>query len=118
MGAGVRAYPFARFFHRKETNGSYVASFFVGLRFAYSLRRKIDLGPLVADYLQIINAWEGRGPGMDLTIHLVLKKNLPSFVFATIKAAGGSGSKIAPDALSRPNNQCVDLENVANVSDT
>lgn len=79
--AGVRAYPFAKFFHRREEGGGdYIASFFVALRFAHSAR-KVDLAPLVADYLQMINAWEGRGPGMDLTIHLVLKKNLPSFVF-------------------------------------
>ena len=81
--AGVRSYPFAKFFHRREEDGEkYVSSFFVALRFAHSAKR-VDLGPLIDDFLQVVNAYEGRGHGMDLTIHLVAKKNLPSFVFST-----------------------------------
>jgi len=85
---GVRAYPFAKFFHRKLPSG-HVSSFFIALRFAHSAKR-VDLEPLVADFLRIINDWEGRTLGMDLTMYLVLKKNLPSFVFANKKAKDNS----------------------------
>ena len=88
--AGVRAYPFAKFFHwRGEDDNKYVASFFIALRFADTAKR-VDLGPLVKDYLQLVNDWEGRGEGMDMTVHLVAKQNLPSFVFATCEEKGVS----------------------------
>ena len=81
--AGVRAYPFAKFFHNKEEDGGgCISSFFIALRFA-KLAKRVDLGPLVQEYLQIVNSFEGREDGMDLTMQLVSKKNLPSFVFAT-----------------------------------
>ncbi|KAL7538730.1 hypothetical protein ACHAXR_008763 [Thalassiosira sp. AJA248-18] len=84
--AGVRAYPFAKFFHmRDEGDVKYVSSFFIALRFAYSTKR-VDLGQLVTEYLQFVNQWEGRRDGMDLTVHLVAKKNLPMFVFASNEA--------------------------------
>ncbi|KAL7554996.1 hypothetical protein ACHAWF_018954 [Thalassiosira exigua] len=78
---GTRAYPFAKFYQRQEES-KYIASFFIALRFANHCQR-VDLGPLVEDYLQVVNTWEGRDYGMDLTMHLVSKKNLPNFVFAT-----------------------------------
>ena len=39
--AGVRAFPFVKFFHRKE-GGLYVSSFFIALRFAKNVTR-VDL---------------------------------------------------------------------------
>jgi len=100
--AGVSAYPYAKFFQRRDEG--YISSFFVALRFAHSTKR-IDLGPLVADFLRVVNDWEGRSLGMDLTIHLVSKQNLPSFVFAEEEAKdmrdATSGLAESP---SKPNN--------------
>lgn len=77
--AGVWAWPFAKFFHRRggSSDEKYVASFFIALRFA----NRPVLGPLVTNYLEKVNSWVGRGEGMELTTNLVLKKNLPLFVF-------------------------------------
>ena len=86
---GTQAYPFAKFFTRKEDDddekedggeGKYVSSFFIAIRFA-EYAQKIDLGPLVMDYLQIVNSWEKRTATMDLKMNLVLQENLPSFAF-------------------------------------
>ena len=30
---------------------------------------KVDLGPLIMDYLQIVNSWDGRKETMDLAIN-------------------------------------------------
>ena len=77
---GTQAYPFAKFFTRKEEDGKHVSSFFVALRFAEDTE-KVDLGPLIVDYLQIVNSWDGRKETMDLAINIVSQKNLPSFAF-------------------------------------
>ncbi|KAL9189061.1 hypothetical protein ACHAXT_011551 [Thalassiosira profunda] len=76
----TRSYPFAKFFHRRDEEDKYVASFFIALRFAQSAKR-VDLGPLCMEYLSVVNSYEGRKGGMDLTMQLVAKKDLPSFVF-------------------------------------
>ena len=84
---GVRAYPFAKFFHRRpgdDEDSPYVASFFIALRFANNVQR-VDLGPLAIDFLQVINSWENRLSTMDLVMTLVAQRNLPSFVFDTEK---------------------------------
>jgi len=89
--AGVNAYPFAKFFQRQDGD-KYVSSFFIALRFARSrTAKRVKLGPLVTEYLQVVNSFEGRGSGMDLTIHLVSKSDLPSFVFVPddVKCHGG-----------------------------
>merc|ERR1719203_1857936 len=65
---------------------------------------RVDLGPLVADYLRIVNDWEGRLLGMDLTIRLVLKKNLPSFVFQKEANYSGGMTNVA-DTPSKTNDQ-------------
>ena len=75
---GTQAYPFAKFFTRKEADGKHVSSFFIALRFADNSER-VDLGPLIIDYLQIVNSWEGRKESMDLKLHIVKRENLPSF---------------------------------------
>jgi len=95
-----QAYPFAKFFHSRRTE-AHVSSFFVALRFSCQAKR-VDLGPLVADYLRIVNDWEGRLVGMDLEIRLVLKKNLPSFVFN--EEATYSGGVNGADTLSTTHN--------------
>ena len=86
----TRAYPFAKFF-RWRNKDDYMSSFFIGLRFAPGVPR-LDIGPLAYDYLQTVNAFEGRTEGMDLTMNMVLKKNLPSFVFADNKVDRERGS--------------------------
>jgi poly(A) polymerase Pap1 len=58
----------------------YVTSHFVALRFAHTAKRA-DLGPLVMDFLQVVNSFEGRTSGMDLTMSLISRKDLPEFVF-------------------------------------
>mmetsp|Transcript_7317 Transcript_7317/g.15954 ORF Transcript_7317/g.15954 Transcript_7317/m.15954 type:complete len:275 (+) Transcript_7317:2-826(+) len=101
--AGVSSYPYAKFYHRRKEG--HIATFFVALRFARNTKR-IDLGPLVADFLRVVNDWEGRLLGMDLTIHLVSKQNLPSFVFAKEDAKDSSGAtKNVAATPSKPNNQ-------------
>jgi poly(A) polymerase Pap1 len=79
---GVRAYPFAKFFHRRSHDDTfrYVASFFIALRFADSVQR-VDLGSLATDFLQVVNSWEKRLSTMDLIMNVVPQKKLPSFVF-------------------------------------
>jgi len=100
--AGVSAYPFAKFFHSQKEGC--VSSFFIALRFSHSTKR-IDLGPLVADFLRVINDWEGRTLGMDLTIHLVSKQNLPTFVFATKEINGSSDVLNFEETNPKPSNQ-------------
>lgn len=82
--AGVRAYPFAKLF-RGDAEGKFISSFFIALRFADSSRR-VDLGPLVSDFLAIVNSYEGRAEGMDLIMYLKSKQTLPSYVFADEEA--------------------------------
>lgn len=79
---GVEAYPFAKFFQRQPDDESshYVASFFIALRFADGAQL-VDLGPLATDFLNIVNSWEKRSSTMDLTMNVVMQRNLPSFVF-------------------------------------
>jgi poly(A) polymerase Pap1 len=91
---GVQAYPYAKFFHRREKKGmeggidgenvKCVTSYFVALRFAHTAKR-IDLGPLVRDFLQMVNSVEGRTSSMDLAMHIVAKNDLPPYVFADSK---------------------------------
>jgi poly(A) polymerase len=76
---GVRAYPFARFFHSRSEN-DYVASFFIALRFADGVQN-VELGPLAMDFLQVVNSWDNRKSTMDLVMNVVTQKQLPSFVF-------------------------------------
>lgn len=90
--AGVRAYPFAKFYHRREGD-KYVATFFIALRFAPWTER-VDLGPLVSEYLTVVNMWDGRREGMDLTIHLVAKKYLPSYVFAATNVTAAQKANV------------------------
>jgi poly(A) polymerase Pap1 len=88
---GVHAYPYAKFFHRREKNvtesriddehAKYVTSHFVALRFTHTAK-KVDLGPLVLDFLQVVNSFEGRTPGMDLAMRIVSKLDLPPYVFS------------------------------------
>jgi hypothetical protein len=51
----------------------------------------------------MVNDWEGRLVGMDLEIRLVLKKNLPSFVFETDEAKDGGDVTTAADTPSATN---------------
>jgi len=98
----LQAYPFAKFFPGRRRE-AYVSSCFVALRFSHQTKR-VDLGPLVADYLRIVNDWEGRMAGMDLEIRLVLKKNLPAFVFEDKEAKCRSDKANAVDVPSTMNN--------------
>lgn len=98
----LQAYPFAKFFPGRRRE-AYVSSFFVALRFSHQTKR-VDLGPLVADYLRIVNDWEGRMAGMDLEIRLVLKNNLPAFVFEDKEAKCRSDKANAVDVPSTMDN--------------
>ena len=101
---GVHAYPYAKFYHRKErrkmTDGNdtskrlmYVTSHFIALRFAHTAKR-VDLGPLVMDFLQVVNSFEGRTSGMDLTMSLIPRKDLPVFVFQPGGCGRGDGQTV------------------------
>ena len=80
----VQAYPFARFFHQRSED-QYIASFFIGLRFAPVVKR-VDISSLVTNYLQTVNSFAERTEGMDLTMNLVTKNDLPYYVFEDDKA--------------------------------
>jgi len=93
----VQAYPFARFFHQK-TKDQYIASFFIGLRFA-PVVKSVDISSLVTNYLQTVNSFAERTEGMDLTMNLVTKANLPYYVFGDdrVLAEDESGSESGED---------------------
>jgi len=110
----TRAYPFAKFF-RWRNKDDYISSFFIGLRFAPGVSR-LDIGPLAYDYLQTVNAFEGRTEGMDLTMNMVLRKNLPSFVFAEDKVDRERGSEEEDEKVSKKHLPNEDSEPSANIS--
>jgi poly(A) polymerase len=88
---GLQAFPFAKFFaepnkpldntntNTNTNSGRRASSFFIGLRFATGLER-IDLSQCTNEFLSIVNSWEGRRVGMDLTIDHILQRDLPEFV--------------------------------------
>ncbi len=103
---GTQAYPFAKFFTRKEEDGKHVSSFFIALRFAEDAE-KVDLGPLIIDYLQIVNSWDKRKETMDLAIKIVSQENLPSFAFevecAEKENEVDDGSSTSPETTTKTN---------------
>jgi poly(A) polymerase Pap1 len=89
----VMAFPFAKFFDRRyNKNGRCLGAgrsdddclhescFFMGLRFAPGLE-KVDLQFYTTDFLHMINSWEGRRKGMDLSMAHVVFQDLPGYVF-------------------------------------
>ena len=110
----TRAYPFAKFF-RWRNKDDYISSFFIGLRFAPGVSR-LDIGPLAYEYLQTVNTFEGRTEGMDLTMNMVLRKNLPSFVFAEDKVDRERGSDEEDKKVSKKHLPNEDSEPSANIS--
>ncbi len=85
---GCSAYPFAKFFTRtvKDSNEenligcTIVTSFFIGLEFAVPLDTVLDLKSCIDEFVNIVNSWEDRKNGMDVTIKHVLQKDLPAYV--------------------------------------
>ena len=85
---GTEAHPFAKFFKRTESeegedgneNIRHFASFFVALRFEEGIE-DVDVKPCCEEFLYKLNSFEGRRPGMDLTIDCLLQNELPAFVF-------------------------------------
>lgn len=89
----VMAFPFAKFFDRRYNSKGrclgvgrsdddclHESCFFMGLRFAPGLE-KVDLQFYTTDFLHMINSWDGRRKGMDLSMAHVVFQELPSFVF-------------------------------------
>jgi len=100
---GVHVFPFAKFFYQRfDQKGQYLglgmsdpdcrqtASFFVALRFAYGVET-VDLRFCTSEFLHKVNTWDRRRQGMDLTIELVRKGDLPSFT-----SMEGPASEISP----------------------
>jgi len=93
---GSLAYPFARFFTRKEmypaaasdsndidtkkSLAKIVTSFYIALRFEENIR-SVDLKSCMEEYTYMVNNFEGRKMGMDLNIKHVLQEDLPNYVF-------------------------------------
>lgn len=85
---GCSAYPFAKFFTRtvKDSNEDHsiglkiITSFFIGLEFAVPLDTVVDLKSCIEEFVNIVNSWEDRKTGMDVTIDHVLQKDLPAYV--------------------------------------
>ena len=85
---GTEVHPFAKFFKRTESEEGeggeetvrHVASFFVALRFEEGIE-DVDVKPCCEEFLYKLNSFEGRRPGMDLTIDCLLQNELPAFVF-------------------------------------
>ena len=84
--AGTQAHPFAKFFRQNgeenaESESSVCTSlFYVALRFSPDVE-SIDLKPLLEDFLNMLNSWDGREDGMDLDVTVLLQNELPHFVF-------------------------------------
>ena len=88
--AGTQAHPFAKFFRQNDTceesaesenTGSVRRSlFYVALRFSPDVE-SVDLKPLLEDFLNMLNSWDGREDGMDLDVTVLLQDELPQFVF-------------------------------------
>ena len=62
----------------RSSNHTWISSFFIGLRFAHI--ESIDLKPNTLEFCCIVNSFENRRVGMDVSIRHVLQKDLPSFV--------------------------------------
>lgn len=95
---GIEAYPFAQFYHqnnhktlhqqhqrKQEKTVSqqqvyHVSSAFIALKFEHGIETA-DLQFCTKEFLNKVNAWEGRRYGMDLTIEHKLQQHLPSFIF-------------------------------------
>ena len=88
--AGTQAHPFAKFFRQNDTcdfcaesenTGSVRRSlFYVALRFSPDAE-SVDLKPLLEDFLNMLNSWDGREDGMDLDVTVLPQDELPHFVF-------------------------------------
>jgi poly(A) polymerase len=93
-----QAAPYCQFFYRSPTE----ANLFVAIRFAQD---RLDLGPLVSDFLLKINAWEGRQAGMDILMQVVTRHDLPDFLFEKRNKVGEKKSEEAADKAKESNNQ-------------
>ena len=80
----VNAWPFAKLFER-NVGTTHEAYFFIAVRFAPNVE-VVDLRSSTSEYLHIVNSWEGRKDGMDLSIERVLEEDLPVFIFEEGKA--------------------------------
>jgi len=89
----VHAWPHGKFFDRRynkngvckgsgesEKDCMHESCFFIALRFAPHVET-VDLRYSMSDFLHIVNSWDGRKPGMDLSIARIIRSELPSFVF-------------------------------------
>ncbi len=101
----VTAFPFAKFFERRYNSSGrclgpgrsdddclHESCFFMGLRFAAGLE-KVDLQFYTTDFLHMINSWEGRRRGMDLSMAHVIFQDLPSYVFEDHSVKGHDATK-------------------------
>jgi hypothetical protein len=133
---GVQVFPFAKFFDQRfDDKGQYLgvgksdptnrheASFFMGLRFAHGVET-IDLRFCTAEFLHKVNTWDCRREGMDLTIELVRKEDLPAFVKdenivapvlieATVPIVGTSDGQVARTSDVVDNDDCATVTNEA-----
>lgn len=88
----VQVEPFCNFFHRcYDSNGDLVGSgtssaknkhetcFFGALRFRNGVE-ELDLSYNVSEFLHIVNTWENRRQGMELTIKVVTKEDVSSCI--------------------------------------
>ena len=133
---GVQVFPFAKFFDQRfddkgqylgvgksDPNNRHEASFFMGLRFALGIET-IDLRFCTAEFLHKVNTWDCRREGMDLTIELVRKEDLPAFVKdenivapvlmeATVAVVGTSDAQVAGTSDVVDNDECATVTNEA-----
>ena len=129
---GTQAYPFTKFFTRKEKlyvvkpkgpqegigglkeeSSCIVTSFFIALRFAYGVENA-DLIDCTAEYSYTVNSWEDRKSGMDLDIGHVLQKDLPGFVFrGTSSSSSTSHAKEAQDRTTKKKHMCRTMDRSA-----
>ncbi len=78
-------HPFAASFSDEVPDAPRSASFFVALRFNMESTKgnslSISLTPAIYDFASIVNDWEKRKPGMDMSVEHIERGNLPKFVF-------------------------------------
>ena len=97
----THAYPFAKFFTKKEIQESntsmIVTYFYIALRFAHGIG-SVDVADSCSEFVYSVNTWEGRKSGMDLKIDHVLQPDLPSFVMDSISKTSCSDDEFRSQA--------------------
>jgi poly(A) polymerase Pap1 len=90
----IQVWPFCRFYDR-STDDVYKSSFYIALRFAQGVN-KIDLRDSTSAFLNAVNYWPDRGPGMDLHISHFESQDCDSESISTLSSSEASSFLPSP----------------------